>query len=153
MHFGVMVLCIKPSGSNGKVVPSYECEQMDKWRLCIAQSNVKTLWGMFMRSWAILGSNGHTICSWHNIGDKGCNCKFSNLFLCVWGVIEFKHMSMHLHFTYSPYQLWGLGIDGVWILPTHWIWHLNITNMFWLWLSIFPNGWSWFHCWIVVMKE
>ncbi len=148
-----MVLCIGPIDSNGKVIPSYRCGQMDKWKLCLAQNKVKALWGMFMRSWAILGSNRHTIYSRHNIGDEGWNCKFNNLFLGVWYGTEFKYLSMHLHFTYNPYQLWGLGTNGVWILPTHWIWHLNITNMFWLWLNISPSGWNWFHCRIVVVKE
>jgi hypothetical protein len=105
--------------------------------------------GMLMRSWAILGSNGHTFCSKHNIGSEGCNCKFRNLFLGVWCVIEFGHFSIYLHLTYSPYQSWGLGTDGVWILLAHWIWHLDINNMFWLWLNISPSGWSWFHCRIV----
>ncbi len=47
------------------------------------------------------------------------NCKFNNLFLGVWCVTNFEHPSMYLHFTYSLYQLWGLGIHGVWILPAH----------------------------------
>jgi hypothetical protein len=51
---------------------------------------------------------------------------------------------MHLHFTYNLYQLWDLGIDGVWILPTHWIWHLDIINVlvmiehFSKWLELVP---------------
>jgi hypothetical protein len=114
---------------------------MDKWRLYLTQNNVKALWGMFMKSWAILGFDEHIVCCKHNIGGKGCNCKFRNIFLGVWCVTELKHLSMHLHLTYNPYQLWALGTDEVWILSTHWIWHLNITNMFWLWLSIFPSGW------------
>jgi hypothetical protein len=72
-----------------------------------------------MRSWAILGFDGHIVCFKHNIGDEGCNCEFSNLFLSVWCVTEFGHLSMHLHFIYNLYQLWGLGIDGIWILPAH----------------------------------
>ncbi len=68
---------------------------------------------------AILGSDKHTICSRHNVGGEGCNCKFNNLFLGVWCVTKSKHLSMHLHFTYNLYQLWGLGIDGVWILSIH----------------------------------
>ncbi len=88
-----------------------------------------------------------------NIGGEGSNCKFSNLFLGVWCVTKFEHLSMHLDLTYSLYQLWGLGTDGVWILLAHWIWHFNITNMFWLWLNISPNGWSWFHCRIVIVKK
>jgi hypothetical protein len=51
------------------------------------------------------------------------------------------------------YQLWGLGTDGVWILLAHWVWHLNITNMFWLWLNISPSGWNWFHCRIVAIRS
>jgi hypothetical protein len=133
------VLFIGPSDSNGKVTPSYGCGQMDKWRLCFTQNNVKALWGMFMKSWAILGSNIHTFCSRHGTGGKVCNCKFNNLFLGVWCVIEFGHLLMHLHLTYSLYHLWGLSTDGVWILLTHWVWHLDITNMFWLWLNISPK--------------
>jgi hypothetical protein len=71
-----------------------------------------------MKSWVILGFNGHIICSRHNISDKGCNYKLSNFFLGVWCVTKFMHLSMHLHFTYNPYQLWDLGTDGVWILST-----------------------------------
>jgi len=104
-----------------------------------------------MRNWAILGFDGHTICSKHNIGSEECNCKFNNLFLGVWCVIKFKHL--HLHPTYHPDQLWGLGIDGVWILSAHWDWHFDKTDVFWLWLNDFPSGWSWFHSWIVLMKE
>jgi hypothetical protein len=146
------VLCRRPNSSNGKIVPSYICGQMDKWRLCFTHNNVKTLWDMLMKSWATLGSNEHTICSKHKIGGEGCNYKFNNFFISVWCVTKFRHLSMYLHLTYSPYQLWGLGISGVWILLAHWIWHLDIINMFWLWLSISPSGWSWFRCWIVTMK-
>ncbi len=133
------MLCIRPSDSNGKVIPSYRCGQMDKWRLCLTQNNMKALWGMFMKSWAILVSDKHTLCSKNGTGGKGCNYKFNNLFPGVWCVIKFGHLLMHLHLTYSPHHLWGLGTDGVWILLTHWVWHLDITNMFWLWLTIFSK--------------
>jgi hypothetical protein len=56
-----------------------------------------------MRGWAILGLNKHITCSKHNIGGKGCDYNFSNLFISVWCVIEFEHLSMHLHFTYNLY--------------------------------------------------
>ncbi len=112
---------------------------MDKWRLCLTQNNVKALWGMFMKSWAISRSDKHTVCSRHSISGKGCNCKFNSLFLGVWRVTEFGHLLMHLHITYNPYHLWGLGTDGVWILLAHWVWHLNIIDMFWLWLNISPK--------------
>jgi hypothetical protein len=72
-----------------------------------------------MRSWAILGFDQHKVSSKHNIGGKGCNYKFNNLFLGVWCVTKSGHLSMHINLTYSPYQLWGLGIDIIWILPTH----------------------------------
>jgi hypothetical protein len=72
-----------------------------------------------MKSWAILGSNRHIVCSRHNTNGEGCTCKFNNLFLGVWCVTEFGHPSIHLHLTYNPYQLWGLGTDGVWILSAH----------------------------------
>jgi len=54
-----------------------------------------------------------------NIGGEGCNCKFNNLFQGVWRVTNFEHLLMHIHFTYNPYQLWGLGTDKIWILPAH----------------------------------
>ncbi len=66
-----------------------------------------------------LGSNRHIVHSKHNTSCERCSCKFNNLFLGVWCVTEFRHPSMHLHFTYNPYQLWGLGTNGVWILSTH----------------------------------
>jgi hypothetical protein len=99
-----------------------------------------------------LGFDRHTICSRHNIGGKECNCKFRNLFVSLWCVIKFEHLLMHLHFTYNPYQLWGFGTNGIWILLARWIWHIDITNMFWLLLNISPSGWSWFCCWIIVVK-
>ncbi len=64
-----------------------------------------------MKSWAILGSNGHITFFRHSISGEGCNCKFNNLFLGVWCVIEFKHLLIHLHLSYYLYQLWGLGND------------------------------------------
>jgi hypothetical protein len=36
-------------------------------------------------------------------------------------------------------------------LSIHQIWH-HITDMFWLWLNIFPNGLSWCHCEITIVK-
>jgi hypothetical protein len=68
-----------------------------------------------------LGSNRHTIFCKHDISGEGCNCKFSKNNLGVWCVIKFRHPSMHLHLTYNPYQLWGLSIDGIWILLAHWV--------------------------------
>lgn len=146
------MLCRGLNSSNGKVIPSYICGQMDKWRLCFSHNNVKALWGMLIKSWAILGFDEHIICFKHNIGCEGCNYKFNNFFISVWCVTEFKHLSMHLYLTYSPYQLWCLGISGVWILLIHWVWHLDVTNMFRLWLSISPSGWSWLFCQIISMK-
>jgi hypothetical protein len=61
----------------------------------------------------------HTIYSVHNIHGEGFNCEFNNLFIGVWCVTKFKHLLMHLHFTYNLYQLWGLGINGIWILLAH----------------------------------
>jgi hypothetical protein len=66
-----------------------------------------------------LGFDGHIVCSKHNIGGEGCNCKFSNLFLGVLCVTKFGHLSMYLHFTYNFYQSWGLGTNGIWILSAH----------------------------------
>jgi hypothetical protein len=66
-----------------------------------------------------MGFDEHIVCSQPSINGEGCNCKFNNLFLGVSCVIKFEHLLMHLHFTYNPYQLWGLGIDGVWILSAH----------------------------------
>jgi hypothetical protein len=72
-------------------------------------ANMRALYDMFMKSWAILGFDKPTICIKHNIGGMGCNYMFSNLFLNVWCVIKYKHHSTHQHTNYSPYQLWGLG--------------------------------------------
>jgi hypothetical protein len=72
-----------------------------------------------MKSWAILGSNRHIINSRHNTNHEACNCKFSNLFSGLWCVTKFRRPLMHLHLTYNPYELWGLGTDGVWILSAH----------------------------------
>jgi hypothetical protein len=72
-----------------------------------------------MKSWAILGSNRHIICLIHSNGGEGCNYKFGSLFLGVWCVTKFEYLSMHLRFTYNPYQLWGLGTNGVLIVPVH----------------------------------
>jgi hypothetical protein len=33
-----------------EVIPSYGCGQMDKWKICLTQNNVRALWGMFMKS-------------------------------------------------------------------------------------------------------
>jgi hypothetical protein len=72
-----------------------------------------------MNNWAIMGSDEHTVGSKPSIGGKGCNCKFNNLFLGVCCVTKFEHISMHLNLTYRPYQLWGLGTNGIWILLAH----------------------------------
>jgi hypothetical protein len=52
---------------------------------------------------AHFGVNVHIVYSRHSTDGKGCNCKFNNLFLCIWCMIKFGHLSMHLHLTYSPY--------------------------------------------------
>jgi hypothetical protein len=51
---------------------------------------VKTLYNMFMKSWAILRFDELTICSNHNIGGMECNYRLRNLFLGVWCVIKFS---------------------------------------------------------------
>jgi hypothetical protein len=60
--------------------------------------------------------------------------------------------------TYTPFTTFTnygdkLLMDQVWILSGHWVWHHDIIDMFWLWSSIFPSGWSWCHCHIVVVRE
>jgi hypothetical protein len=50
------------------------------------------------------------------LGGEGCSYKFNHLFLNVWCVTKLGHLLMPPHLTYTPYQLWGLGISGVWIL-------------------------------------
>jgi hypothetical protein len=55
------MLCIRPNGSNVKVIPSYKCRQIDEWGLFSAYNNVRVLWSWFMKSSTILGSNRHTI--------------------------------------------------------------------------------------------
>jgi len=70
-------------------------------------NNMKALYDMLMRSWAILGSNEPTICSRHSSGGVGCNFRFNNLFFGVWCVIKYMHHSTHQHPNYNFYQLWG----------------------------------------------
>jgi len=67
---------------------------------------VRALYDMFMKSWAILGSDGPIVCSMHNIGGVGCNYRFNNLFFDVWGVIEYEHHSTQQHPNYNLYQSW-----------------------------------------------
>ncbi len=77
-------LRIKPSNSKGKAFLSYECGQMDKCGLCLAQKNLRALCNMLMKSWAILGFDGPIVCFRCNIHDKGYNYKFNTLFFGVW---------------------------------------------------------------------
>jgi hypothetical protein len=78
--------------------------------------NMKTI---FMKSLTILVYDGYIVYFNHNINVEGCRCMFNNLFFDVWCVIEFKHLLMDLHFIYNPYQVLGLDIDGIWVLPIH----------------------------------
>jgi hypothetical protein len=43
-----------------------------------------------------------------SFGGRGCNYKFTNLYLVVWCVIEFKYHSMHLHLTISEVVQWSI---------------------------------------------
>jgi hypothetical protein len=94
-----------------------------------------------MTSWAILGSNKHTICSRHNINGEGWICKFDNLFLGVWCVIEFMHLSMHLHF-FTNYGAWvtmSLDFCGPLSLTSlHNIYVLVMIEHFSKWLESVP---------------
>jgi hypothetical protein len=111
----------RPNNSNGKAIPFYRCGGMDKWKLCFTQNHTKALCDMFMRSWAILRSNGPIIKSMDNFGVKVCNYKFNNLFIGVWCVIECEHFLTHSHIIYNYCPLWWLVTDGVWILLTLYI--------------------------------
>jgi hypothetical protein len=71
---------------------------------------------MFMKSWAILESNGPTICFKHNIISGGCNCKCNNIFWCV---SECKCHLVHRHFIYTLAHHGVLSVGGVWILLAH----------------------------------
>jgi hypothetical protein len=93
-------VCIRFNDSNGKAIHSYKGGQMDVCGLCLAHNNVKAIYNMFMRSWAISRSKIIIICSMSNIGGQGCNFMFNNLFIGVWCVIKCKHHTMHLHFIY-----------------------------------------------------
>jgi hypothetical protein len=96
--------------SNGKVIPSYKRGVMDACKWCLTQINVKALYGMLMRSWAIMGCNEPIIyCNHKNNGEK-CDYKFNNLFLDVWYMTKYKYYSMHLHFIYNHRPSWALVI-------------------------------------------
>jgi hypothetical protein len=121
---------------------------MDRWTSTNSTLPI-TMWGPCTTcSWRVVSfwDPTHIVCCKHNISGEGCNYKFSSLSLGVWCVTKFMHHSMHLHFIYNLCQLWGYVINGVWILPTHWVWHLDIIDMFCLWLNIFPSSWNWYHC-------
>ncbi len=58
-----------------------------------------------------LGSNGHTICSRHNIDGKGCNCKFNNLFLgygvwSSWGIFQCTYTSPIILTNYGAWVIY-----------------------------------------------
>jgi hypothetical protein len=131
------VLCIGLSSSNGKVIPFCRCGQLDKCGWCLTQINIRALWNMFKRIWAILGFTKLIDYSKHSINGEGYNYKFNSLCLGVWCVTKCKHYSMHLHFIYNHFPSGGLDIGGVWILLIPLIWPSNITSMFWLWLRLF----------------
>jgi hypothetical protein len=114
------------------------------WRPCTTCS-----W----RFGAILVTRQTYAYSRQNFGGVGCNYKFNNLFFDVWHVIEYGHHSTHQDLNYSPYDYWVGLLDGAWIFPAHWVWHFDITTMFWLWSSISLSGWSWCPCYIEAMNE
>ncbi len=90
---------------------------------------------MLMKSWAILGFDKPIIYSKHNICGKGCNYRFSSLFLDVWCMSKCGCHSTHLYLIYGHCPSWGLIINGIWVLLIHWIWSCDIINTFWLWSS------------------
>jgi hypothetical protein len=61
-------------------------------------------------SWAILGSDRPLVCPKHNIGGKGCNFGFNNLFFNVLYDIKYK---LHQH-TYTSSST--ITYHGVWLL-------------------------------------
>jgi hypothetical protein len=114
----LITLCIRQINSSANAIPSCKCEQMDG--LCYTHNKVKALCCMFMRSWAILGSNKPTFFFRHNIGGMRCNYKFNNLFLGVsnvWlnvGVIWWTYISFT---TMAHHGVWALMKFGF-CLPT-----------------------------------
>jgi hypothetical protein len=68
------------------------------------------------------------------IGNKGCNCRF-NVFFSVWCVIEFRHLSMHLHLAYNTLQIMRLAYQ----------WSLDFASS----LSLTP----WRNWYVLVMIE
>jgi hypothetical protein len=94
---------------------------------------MRTLWSMFMKSWAILGSNKHIVCSKHNIGGEGCNYKFNNCFLHIWcvtlGIFQGTSTWLKTLTNYGFKYQWNLDFSNP----------LSLTNMFRLWSSIFPK--------------
>jgi len=75
-----------------KIIPSYKCAQMDKWKLCFTQNNMGALWSIFMKSWAILGSNEYTICFKHNTSGKGLQVQQKKIMcmVCDWVQASFN---------------------------------------------------------------
>jgi hypothetical protein len=104
-------LCIRPNDSNGKVIPSYKCGWMEEFDMCFAYNIMRVLWGMLMKSWAILGFDGPIVCFKHNIGGKGCNYRFK-VFFSMYGVhmTKCKDILTHLPLIYNYYSSWGLVI-------------------------------------------
>jgi hypothetical protein len=86
---------------------------MDKCRLCFAQDNTKSLCDMFMKSWVILGFDGHTVCSKHNIGDGDATIGSTMCFIMcdVWlnlGIIQHAYTSSTTIAHYGARLLWNL---------------------------------------------
>ncbi len=67
------------------------------WKPCVA-------W-----SWRV----AHIVCFRHNIGDKGCNYRFNNVFHGVWCVTKFGHHLIHLHLIYN----YCSSCEGYWWNP------------------------------------
>jgi hypothetical protein len=57
------VLCIGLNNLDGKIIPHYGCGQMDKYGWCFIQRNMKALFDMLTKNWAIMGFDRHITCS------------------------------------------------------------------------------------------
>lgn len=102
--------CIGPRGSYGKVIPSYMCGMMDEYGSAL-YNNMKALYGIFTRSWAIMGFNRLIIylvvvlLAWNTIASSKicllvCDV-WSSLTLCNTLVMNIRTMKMNNEKTFK----------------------------------------------------
>jgi hypothetical protein len=137
-------LSTRKNSFNEKVIHYYGCGQMGKNRKFHNQSNTRALYGMFMRSCAILGFDRPIVCSRHNIGGMGCNYGFNNLFsMCgVWSstcIIQHTNTPIITLIDYGARLLMELGFtEPLNLTPRHNRYVLVMIKQFSKWLGLVP---------------